>query len=466
MATGIPKTKWNGDGGCGAHSVLPLDLGVTLTYEGKRAASEVMATAPARTSILWSNSQESANRLYFGENLRVLSGLIRDSAVRGRVRLVYIDPPYATNSVFQSRTQQDAYQDLLVGTHYLEFLRQRLIFLRELLAEDGSIYVHLDENMAFHAKVVLDEVFGARQFRNWITRKKCNPKNYTRRSYGNVSDYILFYTKSDTYVWNRPLERWTDERATKEYTCIEPETGRRYKKVPLHAPGVRNGETGQQWRGKNPPPGKHWQFPPRVLDEMDARGEIYWSATGNPRRKIYLDDSAGIPVQDIWLDHRDLRNQNTLVTGYPTEKNPDLLTRIILASSNPGDLVLDCFSGSGTTLVVANDLERRWIGIDNSAEAITTTLKRFAHGPKPMGDFVKRESVGVFFQQDLGLTNLGMAMIEPPDHRLVEDFSLLVEGNEEAEERSPDALSAWERWISSIGRDGDNSAPDEHMATV
>lgn len=147
------------------------------------------------------------------------------------------------------------------------------------------------------------------------------------------------------------------------------------------------------WRGKLPPPGKHWQFPPRVLDEMDARGEIYWSPNGNPRRKIYLDASSGVPVQDIWLEFRDAHNQNIEITGYPTEKNPALLARIIEASSNPGDLVLDCFAGSGTTLAVASQLNRRWIGIDNSVEAISTTLRRFAKGLEPMGDFVNRQEV-------------------------------------------------------------------------
>jgi adenine-specific DNA-methyltransferase len=140
----------------------------------------------------------------------------------------------------------------------------------------------------------------------------------------------------------------------------------------------------------DPPPGKHWQYLPSTLDEMDARGEIFWSANGNPRRKIYLENSAGIPVQDIWWDLRDAHNQNIKITGYPTEKNPDLLARIIRASSNAGDLVLDCFSGSGTTLAVASQLQRTWIGIDNSPEAIAVTLKRFAQGTEAMGDFVNK----------------------------------------------------------------------------
>ncbi len=369
---------------------------VSLSYANKRAEHEILTTQAAVAHTLWNGSkhekEQSLNRLYYGDNLPILASLLQDPSIKGHVRLIYIDPPFATNSVFQSRSQGDAYRDLLIGAHYLEFLRERLILLRELLAEDGSIYVHLDENMAFHVKVIMDEVFGQSSFRNWITRKKCNPKNYTRKTYGNISDFILFYTKTDSYVWTRPVEEWTDERALKEYSYIEEETGRRYKKVPVHAPGKRNGKTGMLWRGQLPPPGKHWQYTPKDLDEMDARGEIYWSPNGNPRRKIYLDQSDGVPIQDIWLDLRDAHNQNINITGYPTEKNPDLLTRIIRASSNPGDLVLDCFSGSGTTFAVSSQLHRKWIGIDNSVEAITTTLRRFATGLKPMGDFVTKRN--------------------------------------------------------------------------
>ncbi|MEY3867176.1 MAG: hypothetical protein RLZZ338_1067 [Cyanobacteriota bacterium] len=394
MATGIPKTQWNGNSLSKiSHNYLPTNLDVSLSYEGKQQESDILALLPAQCLLLWNDSilkNEIDNRLYYGDNLPILASLLNDSSIQGQVKLIYIDPPFATKTVFQSRSQADAYSDLLSGSHYIEFIRERLIFLRELLADDGSIYLHLDENMAFYIKVIMDEVFGKRNFRNWITRKKCNPKNYTKKVYGNISDFILFYTKSDHYIWNRPLDAWTDERAVKEYEYIEKETGRRYKKVPIHAPGTRNGETGKPWRGMNPPPGKHWQFPPKTLDEMDARGEIYWSSNGNPRRKIYLDESHGIPVQDIWLDVRDAHNQNIKVTGYPTEKNSDLLKRIIEASSHSGDLVLDCFSGSGTTLEVASRLGRRWLGIDNSLEAIATILRRFAKGREPMGDFVSK----------------------------------------------------------------------------
>jgi adenine-specific DNA-methyltransferase len=250
--------------------------------------------------------------------------------------------------------------------------------------------MHLDENMAFPMKIVMDEVFGAENFRNFITRKKCNTKNYTRRTYGNISDYLLFYTKTESYVWNRPVIAWSEETAKKEYTYEDESTGRRFKKVPVHAPGIRHGQTGKPWRGILPPPGKHWQYPPTVLEEMDRRGEIFWSSNGNPRRKIYLDESEGIPVQDIWLDFKDAHNQNIEITGYPTEKNIEMLEQIISASSQEEDLVLDCFAGSGTTLVAAGNLGRRWIGIDKSREAINAIVNRLQFGSQPMGDYVTK----------------------------------------------------------------------------
>ena len=378
MATGVPKKGRSSD-----NSNKPI-----LFYDGKMDEGEILATKPAEILSLGHRPMSHHNTLYYGDNIGILAALLNDPLVKGQVRLVYIDPPFSTQSSFYSRKQRHAYEDILVGSDYVEFLRRRIVLLRELLADDGSFYLHLDEKMVFHMKIILDEIFGSGNYRSCITRKKCNPKNYTRKTYGNIADYILFYTKSAEYVWNKPLERWTEERA-KEYQYIEPEAGRRYMKVPLHAPGVRKGETGKPWRGMSPPPGKHWQYLPSKLDEMDARGEIYWSPSGNPRRKVYLDQSPGVRVQDIWLDFRDAHNQNIRITGYPTEKNPDLLRRIIETSSRAGDLVLDCFCGSGTTMAVAHDLGRSWIGIDNSIEAIRTTLKRFLKGTERMGDYVK-----------------------------------------------------------------------------
>lgn len=399
----------------------PLDY--EIAYPGKQPVAEILDGPRSVSKLRLSVTREAIdgwrNRLYSADNLGVLRALADDPDVYQKVKLVYIDPPFATGGVFESRAGQRAYEDLAVGSHFIEFLRQRIVVLRELLHESGSIYVHLDEKMAFPVKVIMDEVFGPGNFRNWITRKKSNRKNFTRKQYGNISDYILFYSKSDSYVWNRPYEEWTEEWSKREYQYIEEGTGRRYKKVPVHAPGVRNGETGKPWRGKQPPPGKHWQYPPAVLDELDAKGEIYWSPTGNPRRKIYFDTSKGIPVQDIWLDCRDAHNQNVEVTGYPTEKPLELLRRIVNASSSEGDLVLDCFMGSGTTLVAAEELGRKWIGIDASSEAMSTTIHRLANGSEPMGDFVngkKAKQPTLFGHPSMLKTSFDMYEVDGPSN--------------------------------------------------
>lgn len=407
MAIGIPG-RANKNGMEPGYIKLPE---LRLEYPGKKSIDSILASPPGQYYPS-STDHRGENRLYHADNLGVLAALAEDKSVAGQVRLVYIDPPFATASAFHSRKQNHAYDDHVVGYEFIESLRERLVLIHRLLADDGSLYLHLDERMAFHFRVVLDEIFGESGYRNFITRKKCNPKNYTRKTYGNVADYILFYTKSDSYVWNRPIEQWDQVKADKEYQYIDEKTGRRYKKVPIHAPGSRNGATGGEWRGMLPPPGKHWQYLPSKLDEMDARGDIYWSATGNPRRKIYLEDSSGIPVQDIWMDMRDAHNQNIHVTGYPTEKNSDLLARIIEASSNPGDIVLDCFAGSGTTLAVASQNNRRWIGVDKSDEAIKTILNRLKHGTEPMGDFVN----------DKKPKNLALPLYDP-----VVDFTLYID---------------------------------------
>jgi adenine-specific DNA-methyltransferase len=341
-------------------------------------------------------SRFTSNRLYAANNLGVLKSLCNDKSVMGQVRLVYIDPPYATGFAFESATVGSAYHDEQVGTEYLNALRKRIIVLRELLAEDGSIYLHLDSTMIFQAKLLMDEIFGEKRFINLITRVKCNPKNQVRRGYGDVCDYLLFYSKGRDYVWNQPTTPWDETAGAKEYNCVEASTGRRYKKVPCHLPGIRNGETGLPWRGKLPPPGKHWVHSPSKLDEMDARGEIYWSPSGNPRRKIYLDQSAGKRQSSLWTEFRDTQNQNAEVTGYPTEKNLGMLRMIVNACSNLGDLVLDAYAGSGTTLAAAAENNRNWIGIDESPAAIKTAIERLVLGTPMMGtharnDYVVRE---------------------------------------------------------------------------
>jgi adenine-specific DNA-methyltransferase len=370
----------------------------SLTYQHRLEPAAVLAGPTATLKELGGvGSRVTANRLYAGDNINILRALCSDKAVKGKVRLVYIDPPYATGFAFESATVGRAYSDDRVGADYLEALRQRVIVLRELLADDGTMYLHLDATMIFHAKIVMDEIFGSKQFLNLITRVKCNPKNQARRHYGDVCDYLLFYSKGRNYVWNQQTLPWDEQAGAKEYNCVDESTGRRYKKVPCHLPGVRNGATGTPWRGKLPPPGKHWIHSPAKLEEMDAKGEIYWSPTGNPRRKLYLDEAAGKRPANLWTAFRDTQNQNARITGYPTEKNLEMMELIVKSSSNPGDLVLDAYAGSGSTLAAAAENGRHWIGIDESPVAIKTTIERLVLGTPTMGsharnDYVKRDA--------------------------------------------------------------------------
>lgn len=325
------------------------------------------------------------NLLILGDNLMALQYLYTDPLIKGKVRLVCIDPPFSTMQVFKggngrtatiSRSDLDekAYEDLLKGSEFLEFLRKRLILLREILAINGSIYVHIDTKMGHYVKILMDEIFGQERFINDITRIKCNPKNFDRKAYGNIKDIILFYSKTKNIIWNDPREELVDEDIKRLFTKIDKQ-GRRYTTTPLHAPGeTKNGPTGQAWRRIKPPKGRHWRYPPIKLEKLDKMGLIEWSSTGNPRKKVYADDvlSRGKKKQDIW-EYKD-----PPYPTYPTEKNLEMIKMIIKTSSNTDDLILDCFAGSGTTLVAAEQTNRRWVGIDSSSIAIDTVQKRIS----------------------------------------------------------------------------------------
>ena len=312
-----------------------------------------------------------------GDNL---DGLARLAAMGVRVDLVYIDPPFATNNEFLmdadrastvSASGELAYADTLRGGDYLEQLRLRLEAMRSIMSDDGSIYVHIDVKMEHHVRLLMDEVIGPRNFRNSITRIKCNPKNFNRYSYGNIKDTILFYSVSPYRIkWHPQEEPLTGDDTVSRYPLVDAE-GRRYATTPLHAPGTtRNGPTGGPWRGMRPPAGRHWRYPPDKLDELDAAGLVAWSSTGNPRKIIYADQSAGKLPQDVWV-YKDPQRPS-----YPTQKNAAMLERIILTSSEPGDTVLDCYAGGGGTLLEAARLGRRFIGMDNSPAAWEVTERR------------------------------------------------------------------------------------------
>ena len=321
------------------------------------------------------------NKIYWGDNLQVMSHLLKE--YRGKVKLIYIDPPFDSKAEYKksislrgvavssdhSTFEEKQYNDIWTNDEYLQFVYERLILLRELLADDGSIYVHMDAGMGHYVKVILDEVFGRECFRNEIIREKTNPKNFTKQAFGNIHDIVLFYSKGSGATWNKPYASRTEEKITEDFPLIDKD-GRMYKTAPLHAPGIRNGETGKPWRGINPPSGNHWRYVHATLNRLDEENNIEWSSTGNPRERVYADDSQGVFVQDIWLGMKDTK------ADYPTQKPETFLERIIKASSNPGDLVFDCFMGSGTTQSVAMKLGRRFIGADINLGAVQTTTKR------------------------------------------------------------------------------------------
>lgn len=355
-----------------------------LQYQGKKTEETILQQT--KRVIFSGVVTNNANTLLKGENLGILKSLLEDHNLRGKIDLIYIDPPFATDSHFtigdervstisNSRSDKTAYHDKMVGSDFLEFLRERLIFLRELMSDRASIYLHIDYKIGHYIKITMDEVFGEDNFRNDIARIKCNPKNFHRKAYGNIKDLILFYSKTSNSTWNEPKEEFSQADIERLFKKIDKD-GRRYTTIPLHAPGeTQDGPTGQAWRGQKPPKGRHWRSDPKILEEWDKQGLIEWSKNRVPRKKIFVDEKEGKKIQDIW-EFKDAQ-----YPSYPTEKNIDLLRHIIRASSNPGDLVLDCFCGSGTTLQVAQELGRHWIGIDQSEEAIRVTKKRLEKIP-------------------------------------------------------------------------------------
>ena len=295
---------------------------VELAYRNKCAAPSSTWSGRQYVEVQQDESYDletlPENAFVLDDNIPFLDELLRTGR---RATLVYIDPPYNTGFRFQSREQEHSYEDSIGLAEYLEFLRRRIILMRECLAEDGSIYVHIGHQMVGHVKVLMDEIFGSRHFLNLITRRKCSSKNFTRNRYANVNDFILYYSKGKHPKWSMPGAPPDRDWVVREYPKIDEVTGRRYKLVPVHAPGTRNGETGRTWRGMEPPPGKHWQYRPSKLDEMDETGLIHWSRNGNPRKKVYWTSELRRTLCDYWDWCRDAHHQSSRVTGYPTEKN-------------------------------------------------------------------------------------------------------------------------------------------------
>ena len=311
-----------------------------------------------------------SNLLIFDDNLNAMQFLLQEKAYKNALDLIYIDPPFATNNTFRmgstisaSLSANVAYDDKFSLEAYLEFLYYRFILMREMLSEKGSIYVHTDSKIGHYVKIVLDEIFGKEHFINDITRIKCNPKNFAKKGYGNVKDSILFYSKGADFIWNEVSQKVSQNDLAKRFNKRDEKGA--YTTIPLHAPGeTKNGESGKEWNGLKPPKGRHWLCALSELDSLQKEGLIEWSKNGNPRKKIYAKDYGYKKIQDIW-EFKD--SQKVL---YPTQKNTALLRQILLMSSNENSLVMDCFCGGGGFLQEASCLKRKFIGIDESAQAI------------------------------------------------------------------------------------------------
>ncbi len=355
---------------------------MVLSYPNKRTETDIYDSIPT-CKFVPENVVNIKNVLIESENLVVLKKLITDFNLEGKIDLVYIDPPFATNNTFtvtderastisNAKNGKVAYSDILTGFEFLEYLRERLFLIKRLLSDKGSIYLHIDYKIGHYVKIIMDEVFGIQNFRNDITRIKSNPKNFARKAYGNIKDMILFYSKTENPIWNEPKQPYTAEDKLKLFPKKD-KNGRHFTTIPLHAPGeTQNGKTSKAFKGILPPVGRHWRTDIETLEIWDKSGLIEWSENGNPRKILYFDEQDGKRIQDIW----ELKDPQYPV--YPTEKNDELLDLIIKTSSVEGSYVLDCFCGSGTTLKAAHLNNRNWIGIDKSTEAVKATLSKLS----------------------------------------------------------------------------------------
>jgi DNA modification methylase len=373
------------------------------------------------------------NTLFYGDNLAILREHVEDESVD----LVYLDPPFNSNANYnllfkapdghQSQAQIEAFDDTwhwnppaeqafdevmqsgnsdaaemlrsmvsFLGRNdmmaYLTMMAVRLIELHRVLKPTGSLYLHCDPTASHYLKILLDAVFGPTNFLNEIIWKRTHAHGSSKR-YGPVHDLLLFYAKSSAFVWTNPRTEHARDYIEKHFRNIDEATGKLFSPITLTGSGIRKGESGKPWKGTNPTNvNRHWALPGAILEglgisggtvqdrlnALDDAGRIFWpkSEDGTPRLKWFVTDLNGMAVPDTWTDIPPISAQAKERLGYPTQKPLALLERIIAASSNEGDLVLDPFCGCGTTVHAAQKLNRRWIGIDITHLAIHLIQRR------------------------------------------------------------------------------------------
>ncbi len=367
-----------------------------LVYHGKEREEDIIANTLAvplqAVRTFNTNGVEWQNKLIFGDNLQVMksllemkkSGQIINADGTAGVRLVYIDPPFATKQDFQGSQDQKAYQDKVAGAKFVEFMRRRLILLRELLADDGCLYLHLDIKKIHYMKVVMDEVFGESRFINELIWKRTSAHSDSS-TYANVHDALLLYSKSGTFTFNPQFVPYTEEHLAERYKHIETKgirKGQRFADGDLVGTGLRGGGYPYEWNGVF----RTWRCPIETMRDYEKDNKIYYTKNGVARIKRYVDDVPGVPPSDMWNDIFPVNSQAAERVDYPTQKPESLLQRIIATSSNEGDIVFDAFAGSGTSCAVAERLGRRWIGIDCGKLAIYTIQKRLLNLKAEIGN--------------------------------------------------------------------------------
>ncbi len=374
------------------------------------------------------------NKLYFGDNLRIL----RENVPGDSVDLIYLDPPFNSNAtynvLFRERTGEDsaaqitafedtwswsieseiAFQDVVTGgpeklgdllqamrgflgqndmMAYLTMMAQRMAELHRVLKPTGSIYLHCDPTASHYLKLMMDAVFGQDSFRNEIAWKRYGAHNDVgqgSKHFGRVHDVILIYGKTDFVTWNQEFVPLDESYVKSTYRYVDEDTGRRFTTTPLTGPGgAEKGNPVYEWNGHT----RAWRYSKETMQRLHGEGRLYYSRTGYVRRKLYIDESRGVPVQDMWTDMSSLSGSNRERLGYPTQKPEALLERIINASSDEGDVVLDPFCGCGTAIAVAERLNRRWIGIDITHLAISLMKSRLRDSFGP--DLSDYDVVGV-----------------------------------------------------------------------
>lgn len=345
--------------------------------------------------------QSLKTELHIGDNLAVMRSMADET-----IDLVYLDPPFGSQRDYYATAGSQAdgvkFTDRWVHTvgefasgmriaieaagvtsgepmsAYLCFLAPRLQECYRVLRPSGSLYLHCDDTADSYLRMLLDYIFGGNSRVNTITWKRHYGNNAVTRSYGRISDTILFYQKDTSQATFNLQYTELDERMRATYNCVDDD-GRRYRHTPLTAPGSADGSGRFLWHGTQPAPSRRWSHTKENLEAMLARGEIEFATSGPrklPNRKSYLDEHPGNKAQTIWTDISRLASQAKERTGWPTQKPVALLERIISASSNTGDVVFDPFAGSGTTLVAANNLNRKSIGIELDSTAASVVSSR------------------------------------------------------------------------------------------